>query len=160
MTGGRSRQINIWLDPARLQAYNLTVTDVSRALQTQNAEIPGGRIEQGATALTLRTRGRVQSVKEFGDIVVRQRDGHAILLRDVAQVEDGMPSRSPGRQGRRADRARHRAPPVGTNTVQVVDSVKERLSDIASTVPAGTTSASSATCRSSSRRRSGASRNT
>jgi HAE1 family hydrophobic/amphiphilic exporter-1 len=47
VTGGRSRQINIWLDPARLQAYNLTVTDVSRALQTQNAEIPGGRIEQG-----------------------------------------------------------------------------------------------------------------
>jgi HAE1 family hydrophobic/amphiphilic exporter-1 len=39
VTGGRSRQINIWLDPARLQAYNLTVTDVSRALQTQNAEI-------------------------------------------------------------------------------------------------------------------------
>ena len=42
--------------------YNLTVTDVSRALQTQNAEIPGGRVEQGATAMTLRTRGRVRSV--------------------------------------------------------------------------------------------------
>src|SRR5215218_4076611 len=90
VSGGRSRQINLWLDPARLQAYNLTVTDVSRALQTQNAEIPGGRIEQGATALTLRTRGRVQSVQEFGDIVVKQRDGHAILLRDVARVEDGV----------------------------------------------------------------------
>src|SRR5215510_14713512 len=74
VTGGRSRQINLCLDPAGLQAYNLTVTDVSRALQTQNAEIPGGRIEQGATALTLRTRGRVQSVKEFGEIVVKQRD--------------------------------------------------------------------------------------
>ena len=49
VSGGRSRQINLWLDPARLQAYNLTVTDVSRALQTQNAEIPGGRVEQGAT---------------------------------------------------------------------------------------------------------------
>ena len=59
--GGRSRQINLWLDPARLEAYNLTVTDVSRALQAQNAEIPGGRIEQGATAMTLRTRGRVHS---------------------------------------------------------------------------------------------------
>src|SRR5215211_389808 len=80
VSGGRGRQINLWLDPARLQAYNLTVTDVSRALQTQNAEIPGGRIEQGATALTLRTRGRVQSVQEFGDIVVKQREGHAILL--------------------------------------------------------------------------------
>ena len=138
VTGGRSRQINIWLDPARLQAYNLTVTDVSRALQAQNAEIPGGRIEQGATALTLRTRGRVQSVQEFGEIVVKQRDGHAILLRDVARVEDGM--------AESLTRANKNGEPTvlvtvrrqsGTNTVQVVDSVKERLSDIASTVPAG-----------------------
>src|SRR5881628_720853 len=72
VSGGRARQINITLDAARLRAHNLTVTDVSRALQSQNAEIPGGRVEQGATAMTLRTRGRVQSVAEFGDIVVRE----------------------------------------------------------------------------------------
>ncbi len=45
VVGGRQRQINVSLDSARLQAYNLTVTDVSHALQNQNAEIPGGRIE-------------------------------------------------------------------------------------------------------------------
>ena len=73
VSGGRARQINITLDAARLRAYNLTVTDVSKALQSQNAEIPGGRIEQGATALTLRTRGRVESPQQFGDIVVTQR---------------------------------------------------------------------------------------
>src|SRR6185369_14369386 len=89
VVGGRARQINISLDAARLRAYNLTVTDVSKALQTQNAEIPGGRVEQGATALTLRTRGRVESPQEFGDIVVRQKDAHPILLRDVATIEDG-----------------------------------------------------------------------
>src|SRR5918992_720642 len=43
VAGGRPRQINVWLDAARLRAYNLTVTEVARALQTQNAEIPGGR---------------------------------------------------------------------------------------------------------------------
>src|SRR5437762_8642533 len=42
--GGRSRQINVWLDGDRLRAYNLTVTDVARALQAQNIEIPGGRV--------------------------------------------------------------------------------------------------------------------
>src|SRR6476659_1126234 len=88
--GGRSRQINVLMDSDRLRAYNLTVTDVTRALQTQNAEIPGGRVEQGGTSVTLRTRGRVQSVAAFGDLVVRQQDGHAVLLRDVATVEDGM----------------------------------------------------------------------
>jgi HAE1 family hydrophobic/amphiphilic exporter-1 len=138
VSGGRSRQVNLWLDPARLQAHNLTVTDVTRALQAQNAEIPGGRIEQGATALTLRTRGRVQSVKEFGDIVVRQQDGHATLLRDVARIDDGMAEAETA--------ANLNGDPTvlvtvrrqsGTNTVQVVDSVKERLTDIASTVPPG-----------------------
>src|SRR5919107_2262685 len=70
VVGGRQRQVNVWLDAARLQAYNLTVTDVSRALQAQNAEVPGGRVEAGPEAMTLRTRGRVQSVGEFGDVVV------------------------------------------------------------------------------------------
>jgi hydrophobic/amphiphilic exporter-1 (mainly G- bacteria), HAE1 family len=136
--GGRARQVNVWLDPARLQAYNLTVTDVSRALQAQNAEIPGGRVDQGATALTLRTRGRVQSVAEFGDIVVRQQDGHPILLRDVARIEDGM-AEADTLANLNGDSTvlmtvRRQS---GTNTVQVVDAVKERLADVASTVPAG-----------------------
>ena len=75
VVGGRPRQINFLLDADRLRAYNLTVTDVSRAIQTQNAEIPGGRVEQGATAMTLRTRGRVGAVEKFGEIVVRAAGG-------------------------------------------------------------------------------------
>src|SRR3954465_197589 len=86
--GGRPRQINVWLDGDRLRAYNLTVTDVARALQAQNIEIPGGRMDQGPQSMTLRTRGRVQTVAEFGDIVIRQRDVHAIRVSDVARVED------------------------------------------------------------------------
>src|SRR6516164_1426466 len=70
--GGRQRQINVWLDADRLRAYNVTVTDVSRALQAQNIEIPGGRMDQGPQSVTLRTRGRVESVREFGDIIVRE----------------------------------------------------------------------------------------
>src|SRR5213075_1728097 len=71
VNGGRERQINIRLDADRLRAYNVTVTDVARALNSQNAEIPGGRMDQGASSITLRTRGRVQSMEEFGDIVVK-----------------------------------------------------------------------------------------
>src|SRR5438876_2257984 len=87
--GGRQRQINVWLDADRLRAYNLTVTDVSRALQQQNIEIPGGRMDQGPQSVTLRTRGRVQTVAEFADIVVRQKEGHPVRLGDVARTEDG-----------------------------------------------------------------------
>src|SRR5215217_4368280 len=138
VTGGRSRQINISLNAARLRAYNLTVTDVSRALQSQNAEVPGGRVEQGATAMTLRTRGRVASVQEFGNVVVRQTEGHAVLLRDVATVEDSMEEA--------ATKASLNGEPTvlvtirrqsGTNTVQVVQSVNDRLADLAPLVPPG-----------------------
>jgi HAE1 family hydrophobic/amphiphilic exporter-1 len=138
VSGGRARQINITLDAARLRAYNLTVTDVSRALQSQNAEIPGGRVEQGATALTLRTRGRVESVQEFGDIVVRQRDAHPIMLRDVAAIDDSMAEAT--------NKASVNGEPTvlltvrrqsGTNTVQVVEAVKERLAEVAPLAPAG-----------------------
>ena len=138
VSGGRARQINITLDAARLRAYNLTVTDVARALQSQNTEIPGGRVEQGATALTLRTRGRVESPQQFGEIVVRQKDTHAILLRDVATIEDGMAEAT-------TKASLNGEPTVlltvrrqsGTNTVQVVDAVKERLAEIEPLVPAG-----------------------
>src|SRR5262245_23693223 len=78
--GGRQRQINVWLDGDRLRSHNLTVTDVARALQAQNIEIPGGRMDQGPQSVTLRTRGRVQTVAEFGDIVVREKDGHPIRV--------------------------------------------------------------------------------
>ena len=60
--GGRNRQINLWLNAELLRAQNLTVNDVARALQTQNVEVPGGRIDQGAQSVTLRTRGRVATV--------------------------------------------------------------------------------------------------
>jgi HAE1 family hydrophobic/amphiphilic exporter-1 len=138
VVGGRARQINILIDADRLRAQNLTVTDVSRAIQTQNAEIPGGRVEQGATAMTLRTRGRVDSVAKFGDIVVRQRDGHPVLLRDVATVEDGMaePETTANLNGEPGVMLTVRRQ-SGTNTVQVVDAVRERLAEVAPLAPAG-----------------------
>ena len=60
--GGRKRQVNVWLDAELLGAQGLSVNEVARALQAQNADIPGGRIDRGAQSVTLRTRGRVDSV--------------------------------------------------------------------------------------------------
>ena len=50
--GGRKRQVNVWVNADQLRAYNLTVNDVSRTLQAQNADIPGGRIDQGSQSIT------------------------------------------------------------------------------------------------------------
>src|SRR3954470_10635345 len=136
--GGRSRQINVWLDGDRLRAYNLTVTDVARALQAQNIEIPGGRMDQGPQSMTLRTRGRVQTVAEFGDIVIRQRDVHAIRVSDVARVEDGEAEpetiANVNGSGTVLLQVRRQS---GTNTVEVVRAVRERFDELKARLPGG-----------------------
>ncbi len=136
--GGRQRQINVWLDADRLRAYNLTVNDVSRALQSQNIEIPGGRVDQGPQSLTLRTRGRVQTVAEFNEIVIRQKEGHPVRVADVAQVEDGQAEAETlanvDGAGTVLLQIRRQS---GTNTVEVVHAVKDRLTDLQRTLPPG-----------------------
>src|ERR687887_614733 len=136
--GGRQRQINIWLDADRLRAYNLTVTDVSRALQGQNIEIPGGRLDQGPQSVTLRTRGRVQTVADFNDIVVREKDGHPVRIGDVARVEDGEaePETLANVNGTGTVLLQVRRQ-SGTNTVEVVKEVKDRLKSLAAALPPG-----------------------
>ena len=126
--GGRQRQINVWLDADRLRGYNLTVTDVSRALQSQNIEIPGGRVDQGPQSVTLRTRGRVQTVAEFNDIVVREKNGHPIRIVDVARVEDGEadPDTIANVNGASTVLLQVRRQ-SGTNTVEVVKEVRAKV---------------------------------
>jgi hydrophobic/amphiphilic exporter-1 (mainly G- bacteria), HAE1 family len=138
LLGGRKRQVNIWLDPERLRSYGLTVNDAVNSLRAENIQIPGGAIEQGDRDITLRTRGRVGSVREFNEIVLAQRDGYGVRLSDVGYVEDG------------AERAETAAnvdgiPGVilsvrkqsGTNTVEVIEEVKHRLEDLRPHLPPG-----------------------
>ncbi|NOT25590.1 MAG: efflux RND transporter permease subunit, partial [Acidobacteria bacterium] len=136
--GGRRRQVNVWLDAEQLLAQGLTVGDVSRALQSQNSDVPGGRIEQGAQAITLRTRGRVESPDAFGDVVVQEVRGHPVLVRDVARIEDGMAD-----AGTLA--SVNGDPTVllqirkqsGMNTVAIVNGVKDRLTELTPSLPPG-----------------------
>ena len=136
--GGRSRQLNVWLDTALLRAQRLSVNDVARALQSQNADIPGGRMDQGAQSVTLRTRGRLESVDAFGDVVLREASGHAIRLRDVARIDDGMaePRTQASVNGEPTVLLQIRKQ-SGTNTVEVANNVKRRLVDLQGILPAG-----------------------
>jgi HAE1 family hydrophobic/amphiphilic exporter-1 len=136
--GGRQRQINVWLDADRLRGYNLTVTDVSRALQSQNIEIPGGRVDQGPQSVTLRTRGRVQTVAEFNDIVVREKNGHPIRIVDVARVEDGEadPDTIANVNGASTVLLQVRRQ-SGTNTVEVVKEVRAKVAELKAALPPG-----------------------
>lgn len=136
--GGRSRQLNLWLDTAVLRAQRLSVNDVARALQSQNADIPGGRMDQGAESVTLRTRGRIETIDGFGDVVLREVAGHPVRLRDVARVEDGMAEpRTQASVNGAATVLLQIRKQSGTNTVQVANNVKERLTDLQAILPAG-----------------------
>jgi HAE1 family hydrophobic/amphiphilic exporter-1 len=138
VVGGRKRQINIRLDADRLRAYNVTVTDVSRALNQQNAETPGGRMDQGPQSVTLRTRGRVQTVEEFNDIVVKPDQSHSVKIADIAEVEDGMADADTiatinGTSTVLLNVRRQ----SGTNTVQVAHDTKGRIEEIRKALPPG-----------------------
>lgn len=136
LIGGQLRQINVHLDPLKLRAYGLTVADVGRALRTQNVQVPGGSLKQGAKEYTLRTLGRVATVPELGVIPVMRSKDHTVTINDVGTVEDGT-------QEAVSAALLNDTPAIvlnirkqsGTNTVEVVHNVKEKLQSILKTLP-------------------------
>lgn len=136
--GGRARQVNVWLDPEKLRAYGLTVSDAVRALQTENLQVPGGSVEQASRDLSLRTQGRVKSVPELNDISLAEKDGSPVKVRDVGYAEDGAENRETAANvdGQPAVILNVRKQ-SGTNTLAVSEAVKERLEEVEKRLPPG-----------------------
>jgi multidrug efflux pump len=84
--GEKRWAMRIWIDPAKLSAYNLTALDVQRALARENVELPSGKIAGNATELTVRTFGRLYTEEDFGDVIIQSSKEGAVKLRDVAQA--------------------------------------------------------------------------
>ncbi len=136
--GGRTREIHIFLNPDRLRSYNLSVAQISNAIATQNSELPGGNIDQGQNQVTVRTMGRVTDPEKFADIVVANLNGFPVKIKDIGHVEDG------GVEPKSASSVNGKPAVVlavtkqsGTNTVAIVDAVKERMAEITPTLPQG-----------------------
>ena len=138
LIGGRARQVNLWMDPARLRAYNLTIAEVARAVANQNLTLPGGSVSQGARELTVRMKGRVNGVAEFNGLVVAARNGTQIRVQDVAAVDDGTEEveTAANIDGKPAVILAIRRQ-SGTNTVAVIDGIKARLGQIEPRLPTG-----------------------
>jgi len=88
--GGREREVRVWLDPLKLAGYGLAIEDVATTLRLENAELASGRIEGAAREWSVTTQGKARTVDEFGALIIAERAGRPIQLRDVALVEDGM----------------------------------------------------------------------
>jgi HAE1 family hydrophobic/amphiphilic exporter-1 len=138
ITGGRNRQINVFMDLDKLSAYNLTAQDVESALEKENIESPGGRIVRGATEVGVRTLGRVEHVDEFNNIIIKNVAGVPVRIRDVGYTEDGMTEK-------RSFAYYKNQPAVilsvrrqtGANTVKVVDDIRARLARYSRELPSG-----------------------
>ena len=134
--GERKRQVQLLLNADRLNAYGLSVDQVRRAVQEQNVEVPGGSFVAGPSEVALRTMGRIKNVSDFNRIVLTYRNGSAITFGDIGRVEDSAGEvRSAHRTNGKASVAMLVRKQSGTNTLEVVDRVKERLNRIVKTLP-------------------------
>ncbi len=138
ISGGQTRQINVFLDIDKMNAYNLSAQEVERALRSENVETPGGRIVRGTSEMGVRTMGRLDQVSEFGDIIVKNVGGSAIRIRDVASVQDSNSERRSFAyyQGKPAVVLEVRRQ-IGMNTVKVVDAVLTKMKAMNQSLPVG-----------------------
>ena len=136
LVGGRVRAMNVVVDTDRLAGYNLSVDDVRQALVRQNLEVPGGRVDQGPRELVLRTLGRLRTEREFNDLIIANRNGYPIRVRDIGHASD---SNEEPRTLARLDGDGAVSLVVqkqsGVNTVKVVEDVKDRLGQLKAALP-------------------------
>lgn len=139
IAGGLKREVRVFVDPRRMEAVNVTIPEVMGALQRQNLEIPAGRVELDGTETLVRVVGKIVEPDQFGSIIVANRNGQQIRIRDIARVEDASEEE---RSLAMVDGTRAVSLDIlkisGSNTVNVAEGVKRELDRITSTIlPAG-----------------------
>ena len=90
ISGGARRQLNIFLDPARLASHQLNVLDVRNAIRTRNRDVSGGDLDFGKRRYLVRTLGRFQNIDEVNNLIIAERAGAFIRLADVGHAELGL----------------------------------------------------------------------
>lgn len=94
ISGAPKREIHIYVDPVRLEAYGLSIETISSIIAAENRNIPGGSFDIGSDTYSLRVQGEFVSSDQMKDIVVGSKDGRNIYLRDVARVDDSLEERA------------------------------------------------------------------
>ncbi len=134
--GAPKREIQVYVDPNKLEAYNLTIEGISNTIATENRNVPAGYIDIGSNSYSLRIQKEFTSAKEMEDIIIGTHGNAPVYLRDVAQVNDGSEERiqesfSNGRQGAMIIIQKQ----TDANAVNVIRGVKKMLKDIEPTLP-------------------------
>lgn len=134
--------LRVWVDSKKLNQFQMTVTDVIGAIQTEHQEAPSGFLEDASRERNVRTLGEASSVEEFKKLPMIRRGGAAnfspIFLGEVAQVEDGLAdvrriSRTNGKNAVGLGVRKQR----GSNTVAVAEGVKKKITELEKNLPPG-----------------------
>ena len=136
--GGREYSMRIWVDRARLAAYNLTVQDVENAIRAQNTEIPSGRIESLDREFTVLAKTALQTPTEFENIVVKESDGFQVRLSQVARVEVAAADvRRSATYNGETSISLGVVKQATANPLEVAAAVRKALDDLAPSLPEG-----------------------
>ena len=136
VTGAPEREIQVYCDPQKLEAYNLTVEGISGIIAQENLNTPGGSIDIGSNTYSLRVQGEFTDAKQMEDIVVGTYGDKTIFLKNVARIEDSVKERAQeaynnGLQGGMVIIQKQ----SGANSVNISNAVLKRLPAIQKDLP-------------------------
>ena len=136
VAGAPQREIQVYCDPNKLEAYGLTVAGISSIIAAENRNVPSGSIDIGSNAYSLRVEKEFTSADQMLDIVVGYSNGKTIYLRDVARVIDGVEERYQesyvnGIQGAQIVIQKQ----ADANTVNVIKGIKKEMKKIEKNLP-------------------------
>jgi len=140
LLGDAQRQIRIQVEPEKLQAFGIGVDSVINTLKSENIEVPGGTLKSGNSELVIEINSKVLHPLAFGDLVIANKNGAPIFLKQVAEIEDSQAELETGAflDGKAAvavDILRS----SDSNVIEVVDSTYKTLESIKAQLPQGTT---------------------
>ena len=143
--GGRQRQIRVLLNPTQMNAYKVSVNQISNALRSENVELPVGTINNQNQEMVIQVNGLVKTPNEFNQIIVAQNRSSTgaivpVYLSQVAKVVDGQAeAESASLQNGQPAVAMDIIKMSDANVIDVVDKTQQRLAEIQSTLPPGVT---------------------
>ncbi len=136
VSGAPTREIQVYCDPNKLQAYGLSIGTVSNIIAYENRNIPSGSIDIGSESFSLRIQKEFKDPSELLDVVLAYKDGNAVYLRDVATIIDGQQEKEQEAitNGRRSAQIVIQKQ-TGANTVDVIKGVFKEMKTIEPTLP-------------------------
>src|SRR5687767_10230597 len=133
---GRRYSMRLWIDPAKLSAYKLTINDIRVALDRENIELPGGKIRGNSTQLIVKTFGKLTTEEDFNNLILREDNNGVVRYKDVGYAELGPDNEEQSSR-------KNNIPSVnmgvvaqpGANQIEITDEIYKRLDEIKKDMP-------------------------